>query len=655
MADSREAASRRLVERVLKRAGLSECSAPTLSAWGTFLDLTRGLLADQQQERYLLEQSLEMSSQEMLSLYEDLRASAEQLSVDREELRNANSVLTATLESTVDGILVVDAVRHITTFNQRFAEMWGIPLQILDSRDDQDALTFVEHQLRDPEAFTAKVEQIYQTPDVASHDTLDLEDGRVFEQVSLPQRVDGEVVGRVWSFRDITTEHQLNRELQHRALHDSLTGLANRAAFDDRLHQALRRLARSGGDLAVVVMDLDGFKHINDSLGHLVGDAVLVAIADRFRSTFRDFDTIARLGGDEFALLVEDIGSPEQAARLGQRLLDMMVAPVDLGERQVAIGASIGISLVGGTAEPEHLLAQSDTAMYRAKQNGKGRYELFESSMHIRAVERLNLEQALRAAVTSGDLNVHYQPVVEALTGQVVSFEALARWHDPERGFVPPDVFIPLAEETGLIHVIGRTVLLEACRQGMIWHATYPQLRCGIAVNVSGHQLLEPTFERTVREILTRTGLDPHLLTLEITESVLANDSARVIATLEQLRELGIRVAIDDFGTGHSSFAVLADLPVDTLKIDKRFVDGLLRDRRGHGLIEAIVGIADTLELSTIAEGAEQPEQQQALNVLGCQYIQGYLFARPMPAGQALEYLERQHRSNRLEAAPNQR
>jgi diguanylate cyclase (GGDEF)-like protein/PAS domain S-box-containing protein len=638
----RDDAHRRLVGRLLKRAGLTQTEPPGASAWAAFLDGTAALLEDLGQDRYLLEQSLETSSQEMLSLYKDLRASTERLTIEHEELRSTSSLLAATLESTADGILVVDLAGRITSFNGRFAAMWGLPERILQSRDDHEALSFVLEQLLAPEAFIAKVQELYETPDAVSHDTLDFKDGRVFERDSLPQRIDGEFVGRVWNFRDITEQHRLEKELQHLAFHDSLTGLANRTLFDDHVTQALRRQARTGGFVAVAVIDLDGFKHINDSLGHQTGDRLLVAIADRFCSTLREVDTIARLGGDEFAMLIDRLDSPEQAGRIGERILDSLSQTLRFADREITISASVGIALgAGAPTGLNDLLGDADAAMYRAKSDGKSRYRIFEPAMHAAVVERLNLEQALRKATASRVLSVYYQPVVAARTGRVVSFEALARWDDSERGFVPPGVFVPLAEEAGLILDIGRSVLLDACRQAMIWHATFPQLQPGIAVNVSGRQLLDPAFVTVVKATLARTGLDPHSLTLEITESILASDTGRVIAMLDELRRVGIRVAIDDFRTGYSSFATLSELPVDTLKIDKRFIDKIHDDKHGRGLVEAIVRIAQTLELDTIAEGVERQEQQQSLIELGCEHLQGYLFARPMPADDTRAYLER--------------
>jgi diguanylate cyclase (GGDEF)-like protein/PAS domain S-box-containing protein len=429
--------------------------------------------------------------------------------------------------------------------------------------------------------------------------------------------------------------------IRHQALHDPLTRLPNRTLFNDRLGHALNRRSRSGGYVAVMIIDLDGFKTVNDSLGHQTGDALLVAVADRLRIALRGYDTLARLGGDEFALLVDDLDAPRQAGRVAQRALDALVEPLRLPDREVAIGASIGIALTDRPdADRDRLLSNADAAMYRARREGKGRYCLFESSMHTAAVERMELEQSLRSAIAGRALDVHYQPIVDTATGRITSFEALARWNDPVKGRIAPDTFIPLAEESGLILDLGRFVLLEACQQTTRWQAAFPNLRLGIAVNVSRLQLVHPGFLKDVSTALAAADMDPTMLTLEVTESVLASDSGRVIRMLNELRALGLRVAIDDFGTGYSSFATLAELPVDMLKIDKTFVDKLTA-ADGRGFVTAIMQLAHTLHLSTTAEGVEHSDQCEALRQLGCTQLQGYLFARPMPAADVERYLAR--------------
>jgi diguanylate cyclase (GGDEF)-like protein/PAS domain S-box-containing protein len=428
--------------------------------------------------------------------------------------------------------------------------------------------------------------------------------------------------------------------VRHQAMHDPLTGLPNRSLFHDRLAHALARQARSGGYLAVMIVDLDGFKTVNDSLGHLAGDALLMAVAQRFRTSLRDLDTVARLGGDEFAILVDDLDTPDQAGRAAQRVLDALALPLELTDRSVGIGASIGIALARKRdIAPELLLSNADAAMYRAKREGKGCYRVFEAAMHTAAVERMELEQSLRTAIADDVMTVYYQPVVETHTGRVASFEALARWHDPVRGFVPPDIFIPLAEESGVIIDLGRRVLAEACRQAAVWRSTGIDAPPGVAVNVSRLQLANPHFIADVEVALAHAGIEASALTLEITESVFIGDSVNVVAVLDELRRIGVRIAIDDFGTGYSSFAALAELPIDVLKIDKTFIDKLMTGSDGRGFVYAILQLAQTLHLETTAEGVEEQEQCEELRRLGCTHIQGYLFARPMPAAEADEYL----------------
>jgi diguanylate cyclase (GGDEF)-like protein len=425
-------------------------------------------------------------------------------------------------------------------------------------------------------------------------------------------------------------------------MHDPLTGLPNRALFNDRLEHALSRHARSAGYVAVMIVDLDGFKNVNDSLGHLTGDALLIAVANRFEARLRGFDTIARLGGDEFALLFDELDEADQAGRVAQRVLDALVSPLPLPGREVAIGASVGVALTNKTgAKADRLVADADAAMYRAKREGKGCYRVFEAAMHTAAVERMSLEQDLRAAIRDDVLTVHYQPIVDTNTSQVTSFEALARWQHPTRGFVPPDTFIPLAEESGLIIELGRAVLVEACQQAQQWHATFPDLRPSVSVNASRLQLASPSFIEHVADALALANLDPSALIIEVTESILASESRHVITTLDELRRTGVRIAIDDFGTGYSSLAALAELPIDILKIDKRFIDNLVYDDQGRGFVNAIMQLAQTLHLETTAEGVEQAEQRDALVTLGCSHLQGYFFSPAMPGVQTHDFLAR--------------
>ncbi|HWS47249.1 MAG TPA: diguanylate cyclase, partial [Acidimicrobiia bacterium] len=352
---------------------------------------------------------------------------------------------------------------------------------------------------------------------------------------------DPAVAGVVVNVRDVTERLRAEEAIRHQALHDPLTGLPNRTLFNDRLEHAVGRHQRAGGHLAVLIVDLDGFKTVNDSLGHAIGDQLLVAVAQRFTGVMRSYETIARLGGDEFAILIEDLATPDQAGRVAQRVLDSLAEPLALTDRDVAIGASVGIAVADRPRNAtERLLSHADSAMYRAKREGKGCYRVFESSMHAAAVERLELEQALRGAITENALTAHYQPIVNIASGKVSGFEALARWHHPEKGPVPPDIFIPIAEDTNLILDLGRNILGQACGQIARWRDRFPELDLTVAVNISRIQLAHPSFVDDVNEALRRASLEPHVLVIEITESILADNSGRVINTLDRLRAPGV-------------------------------------------------------------------------------------------------------------------
>jgi diguanylate cyclase (GGDEF)-like protein/PAS domain S-box-containing protein len=557
------------------------------------------------------------------------------------ELHEALSLLGATLDSTADGILVVDTEGHITSVNHKFAEMWQLPESILAARDDDQALAFVLEQLEDPEAFVAKVRELYAQPEAESQDVIEFKDGRTLERYSKPQRVEGEVVGRVWSFRDVTDHKRLERELAHQAFHDSLTDLANQALFRDRVEHALARAVRQDTRLAVLFLDLDNFKTVNDSLGHTAGDELLVAVAGRLQACLRPADTAARLGGDEFAVLLEDLESLQDGPDVAARLIETLRAPQSISGKEIFVHASVGITYGEEGASADALLRNADVAMYRAKSEGKNCYRLFEPAMHSAAVARLELEGDLRRAIENAEFVVHYQPTISLPTGSVVGFEALVRWQHPTRGLLPPAEFIGLAEENGLIVDIGRWVLQTACRQARTWQRSHPDQRLGIAVNLSARQLGDQHLVGDVARVLSESGLAPTDLTLEITESVLMDDLDVAKARLHELKRLGVNLAIDDFGTGYSSLSALQHLPVDTLKIDKAFIDGVTMGVEATGLVQAIIRLARILTLQTIAEGVERPEQAARLEELGCSLVQGYHFARPVPPEEAETLLQK--------------
>jgi diguanylate cyclase (GGDEF)-like protein len=420
----------------------------------------------------------------------------------------------------------------------------------------------------------------------------------------------------------------------HEALHDSLTGLPNRSVFLDRMRHALARAERGSEPVAVLFCDLDGFKTVNDSLGHRTGDRLLVSVAERLIECLRPADTIARLGGDEFAVLLEELREPGDAARAAQRVLDALKPPFELRGREFYISASIGIA--AGAGDAETLLRDADLAMYRAKARGKGRYAVYEPSMHTAIVERLELEVDLKRALENEELAVVYQPIFSLVDGRVTGVEALVRWHHPTRGIVMPESFVPLAEESGLIGELGRWVLRKACHQGALWRAKYPgHPGLAIGVNISGAQLREPGLVQEVADALAESQLDATSLTLEITETALMESFDNAIEQLDALNELGVDLAIDDFGTGYSSLRYLRRLPLDVMKIEGSFIGGIGGPGEEAELLRAIVDIAGIFGLRVVAEGIERQDQRERLLELGCELGQGHLLSEPLDAAQA--------------------
>jgi diguanylate cyclase (GGDEF)-like protein/PAS domain S-box-containing protein len=462
------------------------------------------------------------------------------------------------------------------------------------------------------------------------------------EAVTVPVTYAGGRASQVMA-RDVTDRKRAERALAHQALHDHLTGLPNRVLLQDRLSLALARCARSGCHVAVVFLDLDHFKVVNDSLGHEAGDRVLRAVSARIANVLRPADTLARFGGDEFVVVCDDIGGPAEATRIARRLLDALEDPVDEADGGVHVGASIGVALASnGDATAEGMVRDADAAMYRAKERGRGRIELFDEGMRSRLVTRLAEERRLRVAVAQEELDLHYQPVV-ALPGlEVVGVEGLVRWRHPERGVVAPAEFIPLAEESGLINDLGHWVLDEGCRQAGGWARELGADRpLEVALNLSTRQLSEQGLAKRVEVLLGRHGLRPGgvALCLEITESFLMEDPVATGTVLDELRSLGVRLSIDDFGTGYSSLAYLRRFPLDTVKIDRAFVSGLGTDPDSRAITSAIIELAHALGLEVVAEGVEEEVQLDVLVEMGCDRAQGFLFSRPVPAPELWDVL----------------
>jgi diguanylate cyclase (GGDEF)-like protein len=456
--------------------------------------------------------------------------------------------------------------------------------------------------------------------------------GRTFQAHLEPLRAAGGVLtGTVGVALDVTVHRQAERKLTHAALHDGVTGLPNRTFLLQRLQALIDRFrADDRRGFAVLLMDIDRFKTITDSLGHLAGDRLLVAIAERLQACLADGERLVRVGGDEFALVVEDIGNAMQAVAAAGRVHAALAPPFLLEGHEVVITASIGVVTAGtGYDRPEALLRDADTAMYRAKALGRARHELFDETMHGHAVEAFKLEMEMRRALARGELRVHYQPIVSLDRGHIVAVEALARWQHPARGLLLPDQFIPLAEETGLIVPLGSWILRESCRQLAEWP---DRERLGLTVNLSARQLSEKTLVDDVAETVSRAGVPGRRVTLEMTESAIMRDDVDAPALLSRIRALDVEVSLDDFGKGHSSLSQLDQLPFDKLKIDRSFVRRVGTGRGDPAIVRTIVDLGHQLGMRVVAEGVETEAQRRELRAMGCDYAQGYLFSPPVDA-----------------------
>jgi diguanylate cyclase (GGDEF)-like protein/PAS domain S-box-containing protein len=561
------------------------------------------------------------------------------------EVRHTVSVLQSILESTADGILVVDRGGKIVSFNQRFAQIWDIPPEDLSRQDDATLIARLVAQVEQPDQFVTRIRQIYSHPEAESFDHLAFKDGRVIERYSAPHRLDGNAVGRAWSFRDITERRRAEERVEYHAYHDALTGLPNRRLLKDRLAQAYVYAHRHRHGLALIFLDIDHFKLINDTLGHAAGDRLLQGVAERLRGCLRQSDTVARVGGDEFTVIFPDILHADDATRMADKILLSFATPFIVDGQELFVTASIGYALYPEDGEdPDTLLRNADSAMYRAKELGRNNYQPCTPGMNARMLERMTLERGLRRALERSEFVMHYQPLICLTSGRVVGTEALVRWQHPERGLVYPGTFIPVAEESRLILPLGEWVLNTACAQLAEWRkAGYENLR--LSVNLSARQFQQHDLPRTVESALSKAGVPAACLELEITESMAMHNVERTKDLLNVLREMGVRISIDDFGTGQSSLSYLKHFPLNTLKIDQSFVHDIGTDPDDEAIVRAVIALAHILKLSVIAEGVETLAQRDFVRGAGCEEAQGYFFSRPVVAASIDEILQRERTS----------
>lgn len=683
------------------------------------------------------------------------------------ELEKSLSLLRATLESTADGIMMVNGKGQLVDWNQKFVEMWRIPSHMLESGTESIGFEYILQQLSNPEAVIADVKYLYENPEWQGElPVLHFKDGRIFERFTQPQRIGSEIVGRVYSFRDITQKlmeedelrireraieasthgvaildiskpdlpiiyvnkaferitgyserqilgqnlallhgsklenvnqkrinlaikefreetvelesyrrsgevfwgelsvapvrdsfdnvrhyvcilndvtqrREMEQQLIQQATHDSLTELPNRVLLIDRVDQAILQAKKKGAMLGFLFLDLDHFKMTNDTLGHSIGDRLLQAVSNRLLLATDDFDTVCRLGGDEFVVLLQDVATEMQAQQKAEEILTSLAKPFQIDQHNLKITGSIGISYFPKDGDDyESLMKSADLSMYHAKDNGRNTYRTYDKEMNMRVINRMQLDNALRDSLKRNEFHLVYQPFINLTTNKIIGFEALLRWHSHILGDVPPNDFIGMAEENGLILDIGTWVLQEACSQLVRWHHQgYDQLT--IAVNISGRQFRQAHLPEIVEKTLLETGLPAKFLELELTESLLIDNVKHAVETMYELKDMGTKLVIDDFGTGYSSLSYLKQFPVDKLKIDRSFISELVNRENDAAITKAIINLAHSLNLEVLAEGVETELQREFIMQHGCDYAQGYYFAMPQKAEELKDFIIR--------------
>jgi diguanylate cyclase (GGDEF)-like protein len=564
---------------------------------------------------------------------------AYQTAADGPARPRSDSVWEATFDAITDGLLVLDLEGKYVVTNRSFHEMWRIPRHLLHRGQEATVARFVMLQIKNPEPLVKKALAIQKSRNARAGGLVRLRDGRFFECVSMPQVVENRTLGRVWSFRDVTDRIRAERRIRHSAYHDPLTRLPNRALFQDRLAQEVGRARRAGNNTALLLLDLDRFKTINDTLGHAAGDRLLVEVARRLKARTRDGDTVARLGGDEFVLIASTLRHAEDAAAIAENALEVLKPPILIDEHELHISASIGIAIFPDDGDDgATLLQNADMALYRAKELGRDNYQVFETKLNQRAMERLVLERDLRRAIHEREFIVHYQPQYDLQTGKMTGVEALVRWQLGAE-VVSPAKFIPVAEECGLIVPLGRFVLEEATQ----WCAEFNKKSAEplrLCVNVSALQIQRPNFANEVSLTLREAGLSPQQLVIELTESALMQKPEQGSYAMEQLQQMGVSIAMDDFGTGHSSLNYVSVLPISIIKIDRFFVQNCAKRKTDAAILAAIVTMGHALGLKVLAEGVETEDQARVLRDQGCDEVQGFLYSRPVSPEKLLRMLE---------------
>ncbi len=545
----------------------------------------------------------------------------------------------ATMESSADGIVALDPEGNIYDYNQKFIDMWKLPETLVSNRDFNIFCRYANTLLASGCSMDAALKDLTASTEKILLGIFKLKNGSVYEYYTQPYLLDSKKISRVWSFRDITKRMQLEEELSYKATHDVLTDLPNRVSLIDRLKSTIKHAKSQKTQFAVIFLDIDRFKLINDSLSHHVGDEVLRLVTKQFQSAIRNSDMLARLGGDEFVIVTNEIKKQDDLEKLAQKLLHSLKQPFLLGGHEMLLTTSIGIALYPTHGKKiDELLRNADSAMYASKELGGNQFSFYTNELNERNISKLQLEAALRQAIANNEFFLCYQPQVELETGKLVSLEALIRWQHPTKGVILPMDFVPLAEESGLIVPIGEWVLRTACTQVKAWHdAGAPPVR--VAVNVATKQFRLYDFVASVKTILNETGLSPEFLELELTENMIINNLDMKNMIIE-LKALGVQFALDDFGTGYSSLNYLREIPVDRIKIDQSYVRNIDEKRGDNVIIQAIIAMANSLDLEVIAEGVETKRQMQFLADQKCRDVQGYFLSKPLTGEECEAYFK---------------
>lgn len=559
---------------------------------------------------------------------------------EAEKNKASLSLVNATLESTADGILVVNTEGKVVSFNQKFLQLWSIPQSLMEFHDDRKLLNFVLGQLQNPKGFIQKVKELYAHPEAEGVDEIRFKDGKIFERYSKPQRIEQQVVGRVWSYRDVTKHRRAEEQIIHQATHDLITNLPNRPLLIDRLSQAIILAEHERNLIAVLFLDIDRFIAINDSLGYKIGDLLLKKIAARLTKHIRKNDTFARFGGDEFVIILTALKQEADCAPLIEKYMHILSRKYMLEGHEFNITWSMGISFYPRDGrEANILLKNAEAVIHSAQLKSGNNFQFYTEEINAHIAERLTLENDLRNALKRNEFLLHYQPIFHLQTGHISGVEALIRWNHPQQGLIFPQKFILLAEETGLINSIGEWVLKTACLQRKKWQNSGISL-IRIAINLSGEQFKQPKLEEQIYQIMKETQIDPHYLEIEITESIIMEDSNETIGKLRALANLGINLSIDDFGTGYSSLSYLKRFPLHTLKIDQSFIRDIDTDRDDMIIVKAIINMTKSLQLKVLAEGIETESQLQFLKQQQCDEGQGYYLSKPLDADAIVKFFQ---------------